>query len=195
MVTKVNVDLGSLSLNVLENGRFFTDSLKGIIKNCNYSTEITSAKCSCYLSTTGKDASSRIINGSFGVDGVGRVYFYDSAKDKKTAEQIKTELTGQQLVYELATPLEIPLTPEVITLLKGENNIWTDSGTSEIEYKVDLQTYINKLINAQNNVSANLLSLNSRTESVEPLLNEEETSKDDSIIQQENNYILKGEIE
>jgi hypothetical protein len=52
-----------------------------------------------------------------------------------------------EVCYELATPIEIPLTPEVITLLKGENNIWTDAGTSEIKYKVDLQSYIQKLIN------------------------------------------------
>lgn len=62
----------------------------------------------------------------------------------------KTELfniyNGAQVVYELATPIEIPLTPEVITLLKGENNVWTDAGTSEIEYKVDLNSYIQKLI-------------------------------------------------
>ena len=80
-----------------------------------------------------------------------------------------------QVVYEIATPIEISLTPEVITLLKGENNVWTDSGTSKIEYKVDLQTYINKLINAQNNVNANnLLSASRGTENIEPLLNTEE---------------------
>lgn len=54
--------------------------------------------------------------------------------------------TSLQITYPLATPIEIPFTPEIITLLKGENNIWTDSGTSEIEYKVDLNSYIQKLI-------------------------------------------------
>ena len=69
-----------------------------------------------------------------------------------------TPSIGAQVVYELATPLEISLTPEVITLLKGENNIWTDSGTSEIEYTVDLQTYIQKLIN-EASTSASVLSV------------------------------------
>lgn len=54
--------------------------------------------------------------------------------------------TPLQITYPLFTPLEIPLTPEAITLLKGENNVWTDSGTSEISYKVDLHGYIQKLI-------------------------------------------------
>jgi hypothetical protein len=42
-------------------------------------------------------------------------------------------------------------------LLKGENNIWTDAGTSEIEYKVDLNSYIQKLIDAA--TPTNTLSL------------------------------------
>ena len=65
---------------------------------------------------------------------------------------------NDKLVYKLATPIEIPLTPEIITLLKGENNIWTDSGTSEIEYKVDLQSYIQKLID-EASASASALSV------------------------------------
>ena len=75
--------------------------------------------------------------------------------DRDVYAEGSTPTIGAQVVYELATPLEIPLTPEVITLLKGENNVWTDEGTSEIEYKVDLQTYIQKLINeASTNASA-----------------------------------------
>jgi hypothetical protein len=56
------------------------------------------------------------------------------------------EENNVEVVCPLATPIEIPLTPEVITLLKGKNNVWTDSGTSEIKYKVDLNSYIQKLI-------------------------------------------------
>ncbi len=68
------------------------------------------------------------------------------------------ENTEIEICYPLATPLEIPLTPEVITLLKGENNVWTDAGTSEIEYKVDLQSYIQKLIE-ESSASASALSV------------------------------------
>lgn len=71
--------------------------------------------------------------------------FMNFGMDAETLKQYISD-NGVNIVYELAEPLEIPLTPEVITLLKGENNIWTDSGTSEIEYKVDLNSYIQKLI-------------------------------------------------
>lgn len=76
------------------------------------------------------------------------VYVALSTDDFATANDWNTYLNNNDvyIIYELATPLEIPLTSEVITLLKGENNVWTDSGTSEVEYKVDLQSYIQKLI-------------------------------------------------
>ena len=82
--------------------------------------------------------------------------------DRDVYTEGTTPSIGAQVVYELATPLEIPFTPEIITLLKGENNIWTDSGTSEIEYKVDLNSYIQKLIDeasAQASLSMSPLSL------------------------------------
>lgn len=85
--------------------------------------------------------------------------------DRDVYAEGTTPTTGAQVVYELATPIEIPLTPEVITLLKGENNIWTDSGTSEIEYKVDLQTYLDELTTeqaSQLSQSLNLSPLNPR---------------------------------
>ncbi len=76
-----------------------------------------------------------------------------------TANEMIADYGGSiEVVYELAEPIEIPLTSEVITLLKGDNNIWTDSGTSEIEYKVDLQSYIQKLIN-EASAKANTLSV------------------------------------
>ena len=78
--------------------------------------------------------------------------------DRDVYAEGTTPSIGAQVVYELATPIGIPLTPEVITLLKGENNIWTDAGTSEIEYKVDLNSYIQKLID-EASARANTLSL------------------------------------
>lgn len=50
------------------------------------------------------------------------------------------------LLYILATPVEITLTPEQINTLKGVNNIWADTGDTAVEHKQDIQTYIDKKI-------------------------------------------------
>lgn len=43
--------------------------------------------------------------------------------------------TGAQVVYKLATPQTYQLTPQEVTLLLGENNVWSDSGNIEMAYR------------------------------------------------------------
>lgn len=65
------------------------------------------------------------------------------------AATFKTAMNGVQLVYELATPITIDLTPLEISVLTGQtNNIWADSGNVSVEYAADLKTYINNKIAA-----------------------------------------------
>lgn len=52
-----------------------------------------------------------------------------------SGSDVKTALTGQKLVYELATPIDIDLTPEVISAVAGANSVWHDSnGDTEVKY-------------------------------------------------------------
>lgn len=50
-------------------------------------------------------------------------------------EAFTTAMSGVQLVYELAQPTTIQLTPEEVQLLKGNNTIWTDGDEIELTYK------------------------------------------------------------
>lgn len=50
------------------------------------------------------------------------------------AATFKAAMSGVQLVYELATPITIHLTPQEISTLKGTNNVWADSGDVTVEY-------------------------------------------------------------
>ena len=42
---------------------------------------------------------------------------------------------GAEVAYELATPTELPLTPQTVALLAGNNTIWTDGDSIEIAYR------------------------------------------------------------
>lgn len=44
------------------------------------------------------------------------------------------DATPLQLVYELATPITIPLTPQEISTLAGQNVLWADCGDVTVEY-------------------------------------------------------------
>jgi len=51
---------------------------------------------------------------------------------------------NMQIVYPLATPITYSLTPTEVKSLLGVNNIWSDAGDVEIEYKADTKLYIDK---------------------------------------------------
>ena len=57
-------------------------------------------------------------------------------KDERatTAEEFKTLVTGQKMVYELATPQTISLTPTEVMMLENNNTIWADSGRVQLTY-------------------------------------------------------------
>lgn len=51
-----------------------------------------------------------------------------------TALKAAFAATPIQIVYKLATPIEVDLTPQTIKTLLGINNIWADAGEMSIEY-------------------------------------------------------------
>ena len=55
-----------------------------------------------------------------------------------------TPTTGAQVVYELATPVTYQLTPQEVSTLLGQNNIWADAGDTSVTYKADTKLYIDK---------------------------------------------------
>ena len=67
---------------------------------------------------------------------VGNSYFvcYDDTINSIADLQQLFNTTPLQLYVELATPIEITLTPEQIELLKGSNTVSTDGDTVELEY-------------------------------------------------------------
>ena len=60
------------------------------------------------------------------------------------AEQ-ETNGTPVMIAYPLATPIEIQLTPQEVNSLLGANNIFADTGDTEVEYRADTKLYIEKL--------------------------------------------------
>lgn len=55
----------------------------------------------------------------------------------------KTAMAGQKLVYELATPIEIQLTPQQIAQLLGDNNVFADCGdVEEVKYLNRIDTVL-----------------------------------------------------
>lgn len=60
--------------------------------------------------------------------------FVSVISDESTAEAFKTAVSGYQLVYELATPQTVQLTPQKVKSIQGDNNIEADTGEIDIIY-------------------------------------------------------------
>jgi hypothetical protein len=64
------------------------------------------------------------------------IYIYDPQTESMTTAEFKSAMSGVQLCYKLATPQTYQLTPTEVTLLLGENNIWSD-GEITLTYLAD----------------------------------------------------------
>lgn len=132
-VNREIVDLGDLTWTYYsgENSRFGA-TVTGIKQHDSDGT-IANIKCSCYKPNTAGDIWLHTEDLIIGVTSApSQLWVYDSNYDD--ADAFKTAVTGQKLVYELAIPYEIQLTPEQVTFLEGTNTLFTNGTSIVVEY-------------------------------------------------------------
>ena len=137
VVDRAMVDMGDLAWSYFaQYDCFYSTEISGVINHAPFISSIYRDAANAGLSalTSGE----ALLNSN-------AVYVKDTRFTDATA--FKSAVTGQTLVYELATPITIDLTdiPTISTLL-GTNNIWSDSGDVSVEYRADIQKYITKVI-------------------------------------------------
>ncbi len=111
------VDLGTLTWFVSGEGETYerqkTTGLSSLIKPAPNNTTVANIICLVYTNDTSTNTYNHILDRTISVDDAGAVCVYDSALIGKTAGEIKTAMNGVWLVYELATPVETPISPEL----------------------------------------------------------------------------------
>lgn len=86
---------------------------------------LNTAICTHFSSRT-YTSSDRILIENTGITSKDDLYAYFGTQEAAS--------TPVQLVYTLATPITIPLTPTQISTLQGANNVWADCGPVDVEY-------------------------------------------------------------
>lgn len=78
---------------------------------------------------------------AYSVTSIGANYLYIISKSLSTVAEVQAQFaeTPLQIVYELATPQTIQLTPQQVMLLTGDNNLWSD-GTITMVYSTEVPT-------------------------------------------------------
>ena len=147
-VTMVMVDLGTLNWSTAVSAGItrFRAPVAGI-KRVSLGTELGQILCSNYATKT----ANQTYVGQVGISqqqNTNDVYIYDPQKEALSAADFKAAMSGVMLVYELATPIEVDLTPTEITTLLGTNNIFADCGDITVSYYADTTLFVNKKIAA-----------------------------------------------
>jgi len=132
-ITHKYQDLGDISWTPY-NGTFYAQ-----LENAKTPSSIGTVAdiiCSQYKADTLNHVLGKTTDGIIAInDQQSRVHIYDSSKSSMTGADFKTAMSGVQLVYELATPIEIDLTPAQLQARNGVNNVWADAGEiSECKY-------------------------------------------------------------
>lgn len=124
-VDKVGLDLGSVSWtkygSTANYDRYITSGIDSLAKNSS------SVLCSIFRPRIGSETI--VANMAWIASGNSKTSATTEVGAYASASAFKTAMSGQQLVYELATPVTYQLTPKQIAALT-ENYVWVSNGAS-----------------------------------------------------------------
>lgn len=154
-VTHAIVDMGDLSWTYYQpNEVFLTDSITDKKK------ELRNLISSCYKISSGSGAPSMENGDILGSSTTVRVLVKNTAYNDATVFQ--TAMTGQKILYELATPTTTTLTAAQLALVKGQNTLTCNSGDMSITYKASgldaLKERVDELEDAVEDIETDLAS-------------------------------------
>ena len=130
-ITDEIIDMGSISWTYT-NGIF-----RGVISDGVILTQanIIDFVCSCYLVKGSGNSSKWTSDNLVCWHGTGSYcYIYVNDTNYNDPDIFQTAVTGQKLVYKLATPTTSLISPVEIDSLNGVNNLWCNTGDCEVEY-------------------------------------------------------------
>ena len=147
-VTMAEVDLGTLTWLYDSGDHSRMRASLNDVKRPSADTDIANILCSQYRTDSVSNIYNHIHDKSIGLlNSNNFIWVYDSAYSNPN--EFQADMSGVQLVYELATPQTYQLTPTQVALLLGQNNIWADTGdVQSVEYQADTKLYIDKKIAA-----------------------------------------------
>ena len=137
-VDRAMVDLGTLTWGYDTGTRRFYSNAPTSIK-IPLGSEVPSVISDRYVATKANGQTGGQ-DGTVAIGSTGYLWVYDTNAGT-SASAFKTAVTGSTLVYELATPQTYQLTAQQISLLLGDNNIWSNGGNVTVTYAIDPALY------------------------------------------------------
>lgn len=143
-IIKDAVDLGSLEWEEVTTAQTGKKRFRTVIPNAKQAdTSKLTSICSNYALLV-NEGTWPATNTGYTITAYSEVVLYDDNLATLSAADFKTAMSGVVMVYELINPSSISLTPQNLTLLKGDNVITTNADNVDVEYKADIALYIAK---------------------------------------------------
>lgn len=144
-VNKAYIKMDSLNWSMNSSGtsgQFYSSVLEvGAVD-----TDSNNTWCECYK-PSGLDAYNNIPSKDKVLSVKSRIWVLD--RDYSSSASFIAAIPNNcMVVYTLATPYDIQLTPEEVKTILGVNNIYADSGDVEVKYRADIALYIDKISNS-----------------------------------------------
>jgi len=131
-VDRANVDLGTLDYGFSSSISVFYSTITNM-KAPSTSADRKNGIISSMFPVSNSISISESMDDKSMLRDAGTIVIRDT--DYNDTSAFKTAMSGVQLVYELATPITIQLTPTQVKSLLGSNNVWADTGKiEELEY-------------------------------------------------------------
>ena len=139
-VTMVSVDLGELSWTLATDSTVRQEFRSGGVKDDILTVAASvapNAYCTIFVpaSRNNQTSGTNPALNSVGVTSTGLLGVVVPPNSYADKDVFKTAMSGVQLVYELAEPFTIQLTPQEVESLAGDNTMWTDAASLEVTYR------------------------------------------------------------
>lgn len=140
-VNKAIVDLGTLTYGrydtqVTGKYRYISDGIASAVKVPASLDDKADIICSNYDAVNGYGPVQNIQG--IAIHTNGNVMIYDETKATLTTDAFKSAMNGVQLLYPLATPITVQLTPTEVQMLQGYNVLSANSGDVYLEYDASM---------------------------------------------------------
>lgn len=141
-VTDVRKDLGDIDWNAFDTTNKFIytwNTLTPAAKPTANNNIAANMLCEIYPTLSRSEIKySAPFKTGIAIDQTGNIIISDQNNTWSNINEAKAELTGHYVVYELATPQTVQLTPAQIEQLLGQNNVFCSSGDVAVKYwKID----------------------------------------------------------
>ena len=145
IIDKSVIDLGDLTYTYDATYTRFTSSKIPNIKESGAGSRSTYLLSSMFLGIYDGRGIALVPDNSVYCGGNSEKVIYIKTSLYTDKDLFKSFVTGQQLVYPIA-PVSVQLAPTDVQILLHDNNIWSDTGNTEVTYRADTKQYILKKI-------------------------------------------------